>query len=295
MLACFFILLLTILLLHNSIFLRILVWPFDFCVLIILVLPFDFTSGSILSSYSHLPVTSTMKDVESGDASPEASIHQAFADNLATMASKPGTKGPTDALKAIYAAGKARAAMTMDVLIVQSLMAGLYIGMATHLLLAIGGGVLGAIFFPIGLLAILLTSAELFTGDILIFLPSLLSGHVSVRSVCRNWTVSYFGNMAGCVAWAYFMVYLPGALEDIGKNEFAIKVALAKANQTWGSIFLKGIGANFMVCLAIWQATCAEEVAGKLLAIFLPLSGFVLMGLEHCIANQFIIRKLLFL
>jgi formate/nitrite transporter len=215
--------------------------------------------------------------------------------HLLVTSTMPATKPPTDALKAIYAAAKARAAMTMDVLVVQSIMAGLYIGMATHLLLAIGGGALGAVFFPVGLLAILLTSAELFTGDILIFLPSVLSGHVSVSSVCRNWTVSYFGNMAGCVAWAYFIVYIPGSLEDIGKNEFAINVALAKANQTWGSIFLKGVGANFMVCLAIWQATCAEEVAGKLLAIVLPLSGFVLMGLEHCIANQFIIRKLLFL
>ena len=205
------------------------------------------------------------------------------------------TKVPKDALKALYGAGKARADMTMDVLVIQSLMAGIYIGMATHLLLAIGGGVIGAVFFPIGLLGILLTSAELFTGDILIFLPSVLSGHVSWTSVLRNWSVSWFGNMAGCLLWAYFIVYLPGSLEDIGKNEFAIKVALAKANQTWGSIFLKGVGANFMVCLAIWQATCAEEVTGKLIAIFLPLSGFVLMGLDHCIANQFIIRKLLFL
>jgi formate/nitrite transporter len=236
-----------------------------------------------------------MKDIESGHESPEASIPQAFADHLATLVSKPATKVPIAGLKAIYASGKARAAMTMDVLIIQSLMAGLYIGMATHLLFAIGGGVLGAVFFPIGLLGIILTGGELFTGDILFFLPSLLSGHVSLRSACRNWTVSYFGNFAGCVAWAYFMVYLPGSLEDINKNEFAIKVALTKANQTWGSIFLKGIGANFMVNLAIWQATCAEEVTSKLLAIFLPLSGFVIMGLEHCIANQFIIRKLSFL
>jgi formate/nitrite transporter len=161
------------------------------------------------------------------------------------------------------------------------------------LLFAVGGGVLGAVFFPVGLLAILLCNGDLFTGDILIMLPSLLSGKVSVKAVARNWIVSWFGNMVGCLLWAYFMVYLPGSLEDIGKNEIAIAVALKKANQTWGSIFLKGVGANFMVNLAIWQATCAEEVVSKLAAIFLPLSGFVIMGLEHSIANQFIIRKLL--
>jgi formate/nitrite transporter len=240
------------------------------------------------------------------DTSCEAFVHHSlstsqfcfisiFASSHLLATSTMPTKVPADGIKALYGAGKARALMTLDVLIIQSIMAGVYIGMATHLLLAIGGGVVGALFFPIGLLGIILTSAELFTGDILIFLPTVLSGHVSWTSVLRNWGVSWFGNMAGCLLWAYFIVYLPGSLEDIGKNEFAIKVAESKANQTWGSIFLKGVGANFMVCLAIWQATVAEQVTDKLLAITLPLSGFVLMGLDHCIANQFIIRKLIFL
>jgi formate/nitrite transporter len=204
-------------------------------------------------------------------------------------------KSPNETLNTLAAATQWRATISLDILVAQSVMAGIYIAMATHLLFAVGGGVLGAVFFPVGLLAILLTSGDLFTGDILIMLPSLLSGQVSVGAVARNWTVSWFGNMAGCVIWAYFIVYLPGSLEDIGKNEFAINVALKKANQTWGSIFLKGVGANFMVCLAIYQATCSGEVISKLTAIFLPLSGFVMMGLEHCIANQFIIRKFLFL
>jgi formate/nitrite transporter len=219
------------------------------------------------------------------------SIPQAFTNNLATMAFKPGTKAPKDALKAVYAVGKARAAMTMDVLIVQSVMAGLYIGMASHLYLALGGGVLGAAFFCTGLIAVLLTGAELFTGDILVFMAAVLGGKVSVRSLCRNWTISWICNMVGCLAWAYFLVYLPDSLKDVDKNEYAIKVALAKSNQPWGAIFLKGIGANFMVCLAIWQATCAEDVAGKALAVFFPITGFALMGFQHCIANQFFIRK----
>jgi formate/nitrite transporter len=220
----------------------------------------------------------------------ETSLPRAFAHNLAAMVSAPSTKAPKDALKAVYVAGTYKAALSIDVLMVQSFMAGLYIGMASHLYLAIGGGVLGAIFFPTGLIAVLLTSAELFTGDALIFVASVLGGKVSIGSLCRNWTVAWICNMVGCLAWAYFMVYLPDSLEDLGKNEYAIKVALAKANQPWGAIFLKGIGANFMVCLGVWQFTCAEEVAGKVLALFFPISGFVIMGFDHCIANQFFIR-----
>jgi formate/nitrite transporter len=215
-----------------------------------------------------------------------------FANNLAAMIPKPRTKAPKDALKAVYVVGKYKAALTLDVLMVQSFMAGLYIAMAGHLYLAIGGGVLGAAFFPTGLIAVLLTSAELFTGDALVFVASVLGGRVSIRSLLRNWTVSWICNMAGCLAWAYFMVYLPDSLNDLDKNEYAVAVALKKANQTWGAIFLKGIGANFMVCLGVWQFTCAEEVAGKVLSLFFPITGFVIMGLDHCIANQFFIRKL---
>lgn len=209
------------------------------------------------------------------------------------MTSAPSTKAPKDALKAVYSAGKYKAALTLDVLMVQSFMAGIYIAMAGHLFLALGGGILGAAFFPTGLIAVLLTSAELFTGDALIFIASVLGGKVSIRSLCRNWTVAWICNMAGCLAWAFFMVYLSDSLKDLDKDDFAVKVALKKANQPWGNIFLKGIGANFMVCLGVWQFTCAEEVAGKVLALWFPITGFVIMGFDHCIANQFFIRKLL--
>jgi hypothetical protein len=37
------------------------------------------------------------------------------------------------------------------------------------------------------------------------------------------------------------------------------------------------------------MANAAHDVAGKVLAIFLPISAFVAMGYEHCIANQFVL------
>eukprot|EP00593_Proboscia_inermis_P014268 CAMPEP_0171316366 /NCGR_PEP_ID=MMETSP0816-20121228/72142_1 /TAXON_ID=420281 /ORGANISM="Proboscia inermis, Strain CCAP1064/1" /LENGTH=42 /DNA_ID= /DNA_START= /DNA_END= /DNA_ORIENTATION= len=42
-------------------------------------------------------------------------------------------------------------------------MAGVYIAMAGHLFIAVGGGIIGAAVFPTGLIAVVLTSAELFT------------------------------------------------------------------------------------------------------------------------------------
>ena len=170
-----------------------------------------------------------------------------------------------------------------------SIQAGIYIALAGHLFLAAGGGILGASLFPTGLLGVILTSAELFTGDALVFVASVLGGRVSYKYLIRNWTVSWICNFAGCLFWAYFMAYLSDAIDDDGQHDFAIQVAYKKVHQTWGQILFKGIGANLMVCVSVWQATCAEEVSGKVLALWFPVTGFVLMGFDHVIANQFLI------
>lgn len=199
------------------------------------------------------------------------------------------TKAPKETLLAVYRTGEYKAGLPLNLLMVQSFMAGLYIAMAGHLFLAVGGGLVGGFLFPTGLIAVILTSAELFTGDALVFVASVLGGRVSFQKLLRNWTVSWIMNFAGCLCWAYVLAYASDSLEDMGKDDFAIEVAMKKAKGPWLSIFLRSIGANFMVCVGVWQATCAEEVAGKILALWFPIAAFVILGFDHCIANQFLI------
>ncbi|KAL7574034.1 hypothetical protein ACA910_015613 [Epithemia clementina (nom. ined.)] len=199
------------------------------------------------------------------------------------------TKAPKETLQAIYKAGQYKAGLPLNILVVQSFMAGVYIAMAGHLYLAVGGGILGSAMFPTGLIAVVLTSAELFTGDALVFIASTLGGQVGVDKLLRNWTVAWLGNFAGSIFWASLVAYASDSLQDLHQVDLAIAVAQKKALQPWSHIFLKAMGANFMVCLGVWQATCAEEVAGKILAIWFPIAGFCMMGFEHVIANQFLI------
>ena len=96
-------------------------------------------------------------------------------------------------------------------------------------------------------------------------------------------------NFIGSVLWAYFLGYLSHALEDVGATELAIQVAEKKALDHMGSIFLKGVGANFLVCIAVWQGTTAEEASGKVLTLWWPTASFILLGFSHCVANMFLI------
>ncbi len=199
------------------------------------------------------------------------------------------TKAPKDTLLAVYKTGEYKAGLPLHLLMVQSFMAGIYIAMAGHLYLAVGGGVLGSALFPTGLIAVVLTSAELFTGDALVFVASYLGGRVSFYKLVRNWSVSWIMNFAGALFWASTLAYASDSLVDLDRVDLTIHIALKKANAPWSHILIKAIGANFMVCIGVWQATCAEEVAGKVLGLWFPISAFVMMGFDHAIANQFLI------
>ena len=53
--------------------------------------------------------------------------------------------------------------------------------------------------------------------------------------------------------------------------------------------FTRGMLCNWLVCLAVWQANAANTLGGKFVGVWLPISAFVAMGLEHCVANMFMI------
>ena len=207
--------------------------------------------------------------------------------NSTNNSQRSSVKTPKDTLQAVYKAGIYKASLPLHLLCIQSFIAGTYIALAGHIFLQLNGGLLGAIFFPTGIIATVFTSAELFTGDALVFVASVLGNKVSIGSLLRNWTISWIFNFMGCLAWASVLGYASGALDT--QRDFVIAVAMKKVHATWIQIFIKAIGANFLVCLGVWQATCAEEAAGKILALWFPVAGFVIMGFDHVIANQFLI------
>ena len=58
---------------------------------------------------------------------------------------------------------------------------------------------------------------------------------------------------------------------------------------SWGAAIARGILCNWLVCLAVWMAVAAKDIAGKILAIYFPIMAFVASGFEHSIANMYFI------
>lgn len=146
----------------------------------------------------------------------------------------------------------------------------------------------GAVF-PLGLMMIVMLGGELFTGNCLIAM-AVLDKKATAAGMIRNLVLVYLSNFAGAFLMAW-MINHCGQLNysDGGAGAFTIKVALGKVGVDPFQAVISGILCNVLVCLAIFMAAAAKDIAGKCLAIFFPIFVFVISGFEHCVANMYYI------
>lgn len=148
---------------------------------------------------------------------------------------------------------------------------------------------LGGIAFSLGLILVVVGGAELFTGNNFIVM-AWAERKVTTAQLLRNWCIVYIANFIGAVGTAILMFW-SGAL-TLGDNAFAetaLSIAVYKINIEPLQAFVRGILCNALVCLAVWLCFAARDVASKILAIVFPISAFVALGFEHCIANMYFI------
>ncbi|MCY4036686.1 MAG: formate/nitrite transporter family protein [bacterium] len=141
--------------------------------------------------------------------------------------------------------------------------------------------------FSLGLLLVVVTGSELFTGNNLM-VASFFSRRISGRELARNWTLAFFANLVGALV-IVFLVYLSRWWAQAGYSFSArtIQIANDKANLSFGTAFVRGLLANMLVCLAVWMAVAGRSLVDKLVGIILPIAAFVAAGFEHSIANMF--------
>lgn len=148
---------------------------------------------------------------------------------------------------------------------------------------------LGGLVFCLGLILVIVAGAELFTGNNLIVM-AYVDRKVTLKQLLRNWCIVYIGNFIGAVG-IMFLVYLSGHWQ-IGDGALANKVltiANGKVNLTWMEAFSRGVLCNTLVCLAVWLCFAGRTVVDKVVAIIFPVTAFVAMGFEHCVANMYFI------
>lgn len=203
---------------------------------------------------------------------------------------------PSEIAERVESLGVAKARTDARTLLLLAILAGAYISLGALFFTVVmteselGLGITrlaGGLAFCLGLVLVVIGGAELFTGNNLLAM-AWASRLISTRELVRNWGIVYAGNVLGClgtvllVSWGGIAETGDGALGDT-----ALRIAEGKADLSLFQAFAKGILCNALVCLAVWLAMGGRSLSDKVLAIILPISAFVAIGLEHSIANWF--------
>ncbi|MDR1978768.1 MAG: formate/nitrite transporter family protein, partial [Synergistaceae bacterium] len=204
---------------------------------------------------------------------------------------------PAEITESFIGTGQKKAALSVVEQIVLGVLAGAFIAFASegsnaaiHTIESVGlGKALAGALFSTGLMLVVVAGGELFTGNCLMII-ACLERKISFFSMLRGWACVYLGNFIGSVALAYF-VNRSGQLGFSGGmlGGFTVKLAVYKTELSFSNAFFMGILCNWLVCLAVWMAAAANDVAGKLLAIFFPIWLFITSGFEHSVANMYYI------
>ncbi|MGE5592250.1 MAG: formate/nitrite transporter family protein [Betaproteobacteria bacterium] len=220
------------------------------------------------------------------------------------------SKSPDEVAVGMAQLGVTKASLPPGKMVLLGFLAGAYVALGGLLAVRASGALpkelLGSLqrlvfggVFPVGLMMVIIAGAELVTGNFMTQSLAFLDRKIGIDGVMRNWALVYLSNFTGAVFVAFVLAYLSGIIMEPVKvggvvtqmpwATFAVGIANAKTALPWSQAFLRGAGCNWFVALAVWMAFSAEDIIGKMLAIWWPIMAFAAIGFEHSVANMFFV------
>jgi len=217
----------------------------------------------------------------------------------APAAPPPEVKAPAALYQGAVAAGVGKASKSWQDIFSLGIVSGAHIAFGAYLAITVGGAcpgfaaenpgfqkiIFGAFGLPFGLIMTIITGGELFTGNTALVTAAYKEGKIELKDLLKNWISSYFGNFAGSLLLAW-LAWHSGTL---AAGPASVAIATAKCSLPWSVAFVRGILCNWLVCMAVYMASGCSSMIGKMTAVWFPISAFVALGLDHSVANMFII------
>jgi len=217
------------------------------------------------------------------------------------MADVPSTLKPAETAVALIKMAVAKHNTRWDKTFFKAVLAGIMLSFGGLFDLIISGGspglnasnpglvkLLGGFVFPVGLVMIVLQGFDLLTSNLMIFPMAAIKGAIPWWGVPVNWIIVTFGNLVGSLFFAAILAKFDGLTTEPPYLPYIQGFAVTKAvTPAWYQIFLRGIGCNWLVCIAVWQSTAAKDTISKIIATWFPIWVFVTCGFDHVVANMF--------
>jgi formate/nitrite transporter len=200
--------------------------------------------------------------------------------------------GPKALTEYILYSSKHKADKKFMILLVQGILAGLYIALGGIGYFKIAaatvdpgiGAFLGALVFPFGIIAILLMQAELFTSDTMVMI-AVYDGRTKFNKILGILFLILIANMIGGIA-AALLTHGSGIFNDKIMALITEK-AIHKVHMPAMQLFISGILCNIIVSTGVCLAYSCKEELTKVVVVWLSITVFVLSGTEHVVANMY--------
>ena len=197
---------------------------------------------------------------------------------------------PSEFVENYSSIGEKKTKSSTSKLLILGILAGFFIGLGGAVTNIASSSfsnpkIINGLLFPFGLIMVLLTGSELFTGNCLITI-SLLEKKSTFLGMLRNLFIVYIGNFIGAILLAISCVYS-------GQISFSVlatlKTASSKCSLNFSNAIILGILCNVLVCVAVMSGLRSKDVTGRALGAYFPIAFFVICGFEHCVANMYYI------
>lgn len=144
---------------------------------------------------------------------------------------------------------------------------------------------IGALFFPIGFIVVIIGRAQLFTENTLYPVALVLDEHRHLRATLRLWAVVLSTNLIGATLFALFVTESGGLPPVIAKR--VAYNGLIAAHGTWPSFFWSAVLGGWAIALVAWLIQSSGVVIGQIVLIWVMAFFIGVVGLDHCVSTTF--------
>lgn len=199
---------------------------------------------------------------------------------------------PKEVTENVISQGKQKIEKKSSTLIVQGILAGMFISFGGVAFINIlsntldpGLGLfLASAIFPVGIIAIVLLGFELATGNVLTMM-GVYDKRYKLLKVLKMLGIVWVANLTGTLIIAFsvdstaiFTPQMADLLNVIGE---------AKVSMGYWDMFIRAVLCNMLVCAGVMMALTAKDNISKIAAIWLPIVVFIFSRLEHIVANMY--------
>ena len=211
------------------------------------------------------------------------------ADDVVPDTGSRGESEVEDAFDRLVSEGRERLARSLLPLVTTAFVGGLDVGIGVLMYLVVkaqtGSGLLAALAFTVGFVALLLARSELFTENFLVPVTAVVAREGTVLDLLRLWVVSLAANLAGGFVMAGMIV---AALPAVRDTAVETGEHYATLGVSWESFFL-AVLAGLVITVLTRMQHATDSMGLKVVPAIMLSFVLVAAQLFHCVLDSILI------